>query len=242
MKPTHTDFLKTAAAALAFVALPVLNAVAGDDSKLVIEAQELYEDAVADGIATPYIAPLSSDPEGPQYLWGGLDPIEVIKVHESKIADDPGQTLFISRSGSTLGSPDFPLQVPIYDGGPSETALFKSAENRTQYEQMMAEGTLLVTFGLNCHWGIISGPATNFTGHSHWAQPGLAAIVVDTIKVKNPDTKKNVNVTVVGANLYSRGDDWNATKKRWQYAVEAFLLLDEHWERKRVGMPILQVN
>jgi hypothetical protein len=50
---------------------------------------------------------------------------------------------------------------------------------------------------------------------------------------------------VLGVNLYSRGDDWNATKKHWKYAIEAFehlLRNDEEWERERPEMPVIKVN
>ena len=223
----------------AFLTAVGSSALAGD-AKEIIDAQALYEEVLKAGLGEPYLAPLHTAPEGPLYLWGGVDPIEVIAIQEEDGDTDPGGTLFISRSGSTLGSTTFPLEVPIYKDGPSATALFKSAANRATYEQMIADGSLVIAFGMNCHWGIISGPATNYEGHSHWAQPGLAAIVVETFKVKS---KK---VTVVGLNLYSRGDDSNATSKRWSHASTAFLnLLSGHdgaWERRRPYMPILEVN
>jgi len=86
--------------------------------------------------------------------------------------------------------------------------------------------------------GVISGPATGFAGRaSHWAQPGLAAIAVERFF--------KGRITVLGVNLYSRGDDWNATDERWEHAIKAFNLLlqsDEEWERERPEMPVIKVN
>lgn len=122
----------------------------------------------------------------------------------------------------------------------STTAIFKSAANRAAYEQMVDDGDLVVVFGMNCCWGIVSGPAFNYTRHSHWAQPGLGSIVVQRENVKG---KK---ITFVGANLYSRGSDWTDSKHRWKWASEAFInLLSGHdgvWDRRRPYMPVIQVN
>ena len=52
-------------------------------------------------------------------------------------------------------------------------------------------------------------------------------------------------VAVLGVNLYSRGDDWNATKEPWKHAITAFNLLltvGGEWERERGEMPVIKVN
>ena len=211
--------------------------------KDVVEAQALYEKVLRLGVGGPhtgpYTAPIHTDPTGPSHLWGGLDPISLIDRHNEDIGTDAGGVLFISRSGSNVGKPEFYLDVPIYTGSSTlKRALFRSAENRDRYLQMISDGSLMIMFGLNCQWGIISGPATDFLGRgSHWAQPGLAAIAVERFfKGK---------VTVLGVNLYSRGDDWNATKEPWKHAITAFNLLltvGGEWERERIEMPVIKVN
>jgi hypothetical protein len=92
-------------------------------------------------------------------------------------------------------------------------------------------------FGLNCGYGVIAGPATDGARHSHWAQPGLAAISVERFL--------GGRVTALTLNLYLRGDDWKALPKHWKYAIEAFESLiehDEQWERERPEMPVIKVN
>lgn len=212
----------------------------------VLEAQALYEQVLLLGKGGPhtgpYTAPLHDDKHGrDSYLWGGLDPIALIARYNKDIQADPGGVVFISRSGSDLGDPSISLPVSISIGGTPTTftALFKTDVNRTKYLQMMSEGSLMVMFGLNCQWGIISGPANDFARRaSHWAQPGLASIAVERFF--------DGRVTVLGVNLYSRGDDWNATaEKRWKFAIEAFerlLELDEQWDREREEMPVIKVN
>ena len=168
----------------------------------------------------PYTAPL---PGGSiSYLWGGLDPISLLDSYDEKIETDPGEILFMSSSGSNLGNAAFSLAVPIYSGAgaPTKIALFRSQANKDRYVQMINDGSLLIVFGLNCQWGIISGPAFNFEKKlSHWAQPGLGSIAVERFS-KGRDT-----VTVLGLNLFSRGDDWHATKDHWKHAITAFSLL-----------------
>jgi len=209
----------------------------------VVEAQDLYEQVVRLGKGGPhtgpYTAPLHTDPGGPSYLWGGLDPISLIDRFDSNIEADPGGVVFISRTGSDVGKPEFSLEVPIFPGSAtSKTALFRSPANRDRYVQMVSDGSLMIMFGMNCQWGVISGPATGFAGRaSHWAQPGLAAIAVERFF--------KGRITVLGVNLYSRGDDWNATDERWEHAIKAFNLLlqsDEEWERERPEMPVIKVN
>lgn len=209
----------------------------------VVHAQALYEHVLRLGKggpeSGPYTAPLHTDLNGPSYLWGGLDPISLLDRYDEDIATDRGRVIFISRRGSNLGTPEHYLDIPIFPGSSTvQRALFRSAENKDRYIRMIDDGSLMVMFGMNCQWGVISGPATGFGGReSHWAQPGLAAIAVERFF--------RGKVTVLGVNLYSRGDDWNATKQRWRYAIEAFELLlkdDQHWERERIEMPVIEVN
>jgi hypothetical protein len=217
----------------------------------VVRAQELYEDVLRDPRVGgphkgPYTAPLHTDPDGPSYLWGGLDPISVLDRYDEDIEADPGRVIFISRSGSNLGNPEIFLDLPPYLGAPKETynrALFRSEDNRRRFIAMTnpeSRDKLMIMFGLNCQWGIISGPATGGARDSHWAQPGLAAIAVERFR------RGRGTVTVLGLNLYSRGDDWNATARRWKYAIEAFESLLEppyvEWERERPDMPVIKVN
>jgi hypothetical protein len=208
----------------------------------ILAAQALYEEVLRLGkggpYSGPYTAPLHTDPAGPSYLWGGLDPISAIDRYDEDIATDRGKVVFISRSGSNVGKPEYYLDLPIFPGSATyERALFRSAENRDRFVEMMNDGSLIIAFGLNCQYGVIAGPASNGARHSHWAQPGLAAINVERFF--------GGRVTVLGVNLYSRGDDWNAIPKRWKYAIRAFRQLlrhDEQWERERIEMPIIKVN
>jgi hypothetical protein len=143
--------------------------------------------------AGPYTAPLPGT-AGPSYLWGGIDVIEVLKSYDDSIANDPGRVVFIDRDGDELGNvvddddQNVPVEVrvPAYKGQPEArwlTALFQSQANADEYIRRTNEGSLVIAFGLNCQWGIISGPHGAATGSpgktSHWAQPGLAAINVE---------------------------------------------------------------
>ena len=248
---------------------------AGDKERLaeILRAQALYEDVLrkkanlgldaaaeamrgATGYETagPYTAPLPGT-TGPSFLWGGIDVIEVLKTYDNKIVTDPGGVVFIDRDGDELGNtvdddlpvPNVPVavRVPAYRGQPKKdwpTALFQSQANADEFVRSTGNGSLVIAFGLNCQWGIIAGPhaaATGRRGSSHWAQPGLGAINVERFF--------GARVTVLGMNLYLRGDDWNATEHRWRYAVEAFENLLANpltWreKRERHEMPIIRVN
>lgn len=208
----------------------------------VLRAQDLYEKVLQRGRggphSGPYTAPLPGT-TGPSYLWGGLDPISLLDRYNREIVDDPGGVVFISSSGSDLGKPEHALEVPIYERSRIfGVALFRSPDKMKKFIQMMNDGSLIIAFGMNCQWGVIAGPASNFASESHWAQPGLAAINVERFF--------DGRVTVLGVNFYSRGDDWKATQKRWKYAIEAFESLlenpQEEWERKRPEMPVIKVN
>ena len=94
---TSVRFLASLAAAMTLASGP---AWAGD-AQDVLDAQALYEEVLKAGLGEPYLAPIPDNPTGPLYLWGGLDPIDVISRFEGRVADDPGGTLFISRSGSS---------------------------------------------------------------------------------------------------------------------------------------------
>lgn len=205
-------------------------------------AQALYEYVLrlekGGPLRGPYTAPLHTNPTGTSYLWGGLDPISILDRYDQNIGADRGKVLFISRSGSDIGNPEFFLELPTYPGSPvSKRALFRSAENRDRFVRMTNTGSLMIMFGMNCQWGVIAGPASGFASKSHWAQPGLAAIAVERFL--------DGRVTVLGVNLYSRGDDWSATSKRWRHAIQAFeslLTHDEQWTRERPEMPLIKVN
>ena len=248
---------------------------AGDKQRLaeILHAQALYEQVLRQKVelglpvtaearrgatgyetAGPYTAPLPGT-TGPSFLWGGIDVIEVLKTYDGKIGTDPGRVVFIDRDGDELGNvvdddlpvPNVPvaLRVPAYLGQPEAhwpTALFQSQANADEFLRLTRSGALVIAFGLNCQWGIIAGPhaaATGGRGSSHWAQPGLAAINVERLF--------GGRVTVLGMNLYLRGDDWNATRHRWKYAGEAFESLLANpltWRdrRERHEMPIIRVN
>ena len=222
-------------------------ATAGDEERVadVLHAQALYEHVLRLGLggehSGPYTAPLHTDPLGllgTHYLWGGLDPIAALDSYDKDIAADAGNTVFVSRKGSDIGDPEIFLDVPTYPGSPvTNRALFKKPENRDRFIQLTEAGSLVIMFGLNCQYGVVAGPVTDFKKSSHWAQPGLAAIAVERFF--------GGRLTVLGLNLYSRGDDWNANPKRWKHAIEAFESLlknTEEWERERVGMPLIKVN
>lgn len=209
----------------------------------ILHAQELYEEVLRTGVAGsksgPYMAPLPGT-ASPSYLWGGLDVIEVIRSHDKSIVKDFGGTVFISRNGGDLGEPSISLPVETFPRSRDHRlALFKTEDNRALFEQMTKEGSLVIMFGLNCGWGIISGPVTNKPEGSHWAQPGLAAINVERFV----DGKRTV--TVLSVNLYSRGDDWNAIENPWQFAIQAFedvRATPREWGRERPEMSVLKVN
>lgn len=223
--------------------MPAL-ATAGDEERVpdVLHAQALYEHVLRLGMGGPhtgpYTAPLHTDPTGLSYLWGGLDPIAALDRYDEDIAADPGKTVFVSRKGSDIGDPLIFLDVPTYPGSPiTNRALFKTLDNRDRFIQLTEAGSLVIMFGLNCQFGVIAGPVSDFAKSSHWAQPGLAAIAVERFF--------GGRLTVLGLNLYSRGDDWNATSKRWKHAIEAFESLlkhNEEWVRERAGMPLIKVN
>ena len=158
------------------------------------------------------------------------------------VLNEIGGVIFISYRGVQIGKPEFALDVPIYPGGPTMPALFTSAENRSAFAERSADGSFMVTLGMNCLWGIAAGPASHHQGlHSHWAQPGLAAIWVE--EFFNPDTDRNV--TALGAVFYSKGDDWHAASPYgWDMTREALEdLLDskEPWTRLRPDLPVLLV-
>jgi hypothetical protein len=265
----------TTAAMLAITLIFSAPADAGDKQRLkdILHAQALYEQVLrtkvdlglpltaearrgATGYETagPYTAPLPGT-TGPSFLWGGIDVIEVLKTYDDKIGTDPGRVIFIDRDGDELGNtvdddlvvPNVPVavRVPAYVGQPQAawpTALFQSQANANEFLRLTRSGALVIAFGLNCQWGIIAGPqsaATGGKGSSHWAQPGLAAINVERLF--------DGRVTVLGMNLYLRGDDWNATKHRWKHAIDAFEQLLANplaWRanRERHEMPIIRVN
>lgn len=245
------DFLcKTAA----FVASPMIlsagpamakaDAIAADP-KAVVKAQALYEQVLRAGLGEPYLAPLHTDPDGPRYLWGGLDPISLLERYKLRAADDIGGLVFLSRQGGNLGKPEFAADVPIYPGGPVMPALFASAENRTMFEQRVADGSFMVMLGMNCLWGTASGPGTDGWRrpvHSHWAQPGLGAIYVE--QFRHPDSGKDV--TALGAVFYLRADDWQGIRPRgWAMSGSSFReLLDdkEPWRRRRPYLPVVTVT
>ena len=217
---------------------------AADEKRLpdVLHAQALYEHVLRLGMGGPhtgpYTAPLHTDPTGLSYLWGGLDPIAALDRYDGDIAEDPGRVVFVSRRGSDIGKSSIYLDLPTYPGSPvTNRALFKTVDNRDRFIQLTQAGSLLIVFGLNCQFGVIAGPVTDFAKSSHWAPPGLAAIAVERFF--------GGRLTVLGLNLYSRGDDWNANPKRWKHAIEAFESLlknNEQWERERPEMPLIKVN
>lgn len=250
-------------------------AAAGEQSRFeqILRAQTLYEQVLrtkerlglkpraealrgATGYETagPYTAPLPGK-KGPSFLWGGIDVIEVLKTYDGKIGGDPGKVVFIDRDGEELGNTvhddlgnePVAVDVPAFPGQRRRhwpTALFQSQANADEFHARIQNGTLIIAFGLNCQWGIISGPQSGKPSKSHWAQPGLAAINAERVW---DGTKM---VTVLGMNLYLRGDDWNADtvkENRWKWAGDAFqTLLDSPFtwreKRERTEMPITQVN
>lgn len=227
------------------VALSVPTASFADEHNRVadvLHAQALYEHVLRLEMggpnSGPYTAPLHTAPTGDRYLWGGLDPIAALDRYDGDIATDRGKMVFVSRSGSDLGKPTIFLDLPTYPGSPVvNRALFKSVDNRDRFIQMTEAGSLVLAFGLNCGFGVIAGPVHDFAKHSHWAQPGLATIAVERFF--------GGRLTVLALNLYSRGDDWKATPKRWKYAIQAFESLlkhNEQWQRERSGMPLMKVN
>jgi hypothetical protein len=204
--------------------------------------------------AGPYTAPLPGKKRH-SFLWGGIDVMEVLKTYDDRIGGDPGKVIFIDRDGEELGNTvhedlgnePVAVDVPAFPGQRRRhwpTALFQSQANADEFHERIQDGSLIVAFGLNCAWGIISGPQSGNPRKSHWAQPGLAAITVEKVW----DGTKTV--TVLSMNLYLRGDDWNAVSvkpQRWTWAGDAFqTLLDSPFtwrdKRERTEMPITQVN
>ena len=242
------DFLcKTATLAASPLALSMAPSSASAKTpahwKSVMDAQAVYNQVLKEGLGEPYVAPLHTDITGPNYLWGGLDPIALVERYKQASASDIGGVVYMSYRGGQVGNPEFSADVPIYSGGPSMPALFVSDENRMAFEKQSAEGTFMVTLGMNCLWGIASGPGTQDQGlHSHWAQPGLGAIWIE--EFFNPETEKDV--TALGAVFYSKGDDWHAASPYgWGMASTALQdLLDskEPWIRLRPHVPVLMLS
>ena len=208
------------------------------------QAQERYEQVLKTGLGERYMAPLRTNRDGPRYLWGGLDPIALVESYERQIVTDKGGIVFIGWGGAEIGRAEFPLDVPIYVGGPTKTALFRSAENRDNFRRQSTGETLMVMCGLNCLWGLAAGPATSDRATrqaSHFAQPGLAGIFVE--RMADPQGRE---VATLGATLYVRADDWHAVQREgWGYIAEAFQsLLQEKkpWRRVRPYMPVVELD
>ncbi len=242
------DFLyKTAAMAASPLALSMApssaSARVSAHWKSVMDAQAVYDQVLKAGLGEPYVAPLHTDVTGPNYLWGGLDPIALAGRYKQSSASDIGGIIYMSFRGGQVGAPEFSTDVPVYPGGPSLPALFTSDENRVAFETQAAEGTFMVTLGMNCLWGVARGPGTQGGGlDSHWAQPALAAIWVE--EFFNPEIEKDV--TALGVVFYARGDDWHAASPYgWGMATTALEeLLDskEPWERLRPHVPALMIS
>lgn len=218
--------------------------LSAEDGKSLLEAQALYQQVVREGLGGPYIAPLHDDPDGPRYLWGGLDPIEALNRYNRRRPSDIGGVVFISRQGTEIGKPEFAVDVPLFPGGPTMPALFVSEQNRARFVKETAEGTFMVMLGMNCMWGAAAGPATEDGPrplHSHWAQPGLASISPETFS----DPESGQEVTALGVVFYLRGDDWNAIRPNgWRMqstALRALLDQKEPWNRRRPNVPIVRL-
>lgn len=247
------DFLLTTGAAAATpIAFGVRAASAQEPTSArwaaAVKAQERFDEAVKAGLADHYIAPLHTDRNGPQYLWGGLDPIAMVESYYRQIDRDKGQDVFLSpwprQDRQELGKPEFALEVPVYRGGPTKTTLFASAANRERFQKQTADGTFMVLGGMNCLWGLACTPATAdwpTPQASHFAQPGLGMMYVDRF----PDARAR-QITTVGAVLYFRGGDWKAVSYNGpQLLADAFQMLLEGkkpWRRLRPYLPVLTLG
>jgi hypothetical protein len=168
--------------------------------------QQLYLQAEQAGLAAPYSAPLPWEAQGPHYLLGGLDIIEVLRHYRAMQTLQPGSPVYVHKRelfGTTV--------VLQTEAG---AMLFRSAENLQEYLRQ----PIVVLLGGNCLQGVIAGMATRHWPSPvppHWAPPTLAAIIVEEVD----------GVTYVGLNVAYAAVWWQTNPARWQQAEDALTQL-----------------
>jgi hypothetical protein len=168
--------------------------------------QQLYVQAEQVGLAVPYTAPLPWEVQGPHYLLGGLDIIEVIRHYWAMQTLQPDSPVYAHKRelfGTTVV-----LQTA------AGAMLFRSEENLQEYQRQR----IVVLLGGNCLQGVIAGVATRHWPSPvppHWAPPTLAAIVVE----------EAAGVTYVGLNVAYAAVWWQTNPARWQQTEEALMQL-----------------
>ncbi len=191
------------------------------------------------GLGESYRAPLLCEPQGLYYLGGGVDPIAAIELHDRTVEEYPGA--IASVSGRIIGPAHIYLDIEYPIRGYFERVLFVSQANKALFEEKWHRGQIAFLNGLNCLWGVASGPITDYRHSSHWAQPGLAGIVVEHV-----NRRRGGDLTALGLNLHAASTRWNVKgMAAWESLSRGYidLLTGSHaWaEPQRPGMPILQV-